>query len=156
MPNHTPIPGSKAPATGLHKYRLCDKQLWCASLKLPKKESPRNTAPTGVPKLSTCILHPGEGPSVDPLSPEEKLWHRCRLAINPVCPDPSPVTAVPARQHPLTRALHRCSTTKRMVVPSKEGGATIRGPVAGAVMLMTGLASAAPCRGGGGPLLVAT
>lgn len=39
-------------------------------------------------------------------------------------------------------AAYRCSTTSRMVVPSKEGGATSRGPPAGAVMLISGLAAA--------------
>lgn len=33
---------------------------------------------------------------------------------------------------------HRCSTTKRMVVPSKDGGAMIRGPNGCEVMLMSG------------------
>lgn len=95
----------------------------------------------------------GEDLLADPCSVthfEEKLWHSSHLA------DESLVTIMLHSLPQLTCTLHRCSTTKRMVVPSKEGGATSRGPVAGAVMLMTGFVSAAVQPTGGGHLLVAT
>lgn len=41
-----------------------------------------------------------------------------------------------------SRPIHLCSTTKLMVVPSKEGGAMMRGPCWGDVMLMKGCLTA--------------
>lgn len=60
MPNHTAIPGSnrRCPSHGAAQIHSCDEQLWCASLKLPKKKKLQGivTAPKSVPNLSVFYV----------------------------------------------------------------------------------------------------